>query len=195
MLPLENTHRPIRTLTNDQLEHLLAHTANHVHHALFTLLADTGLRVAEICQLKVCDLWIANAPVSTLEVRAEIAKNHKPRSIPLSPRAILAIETLKYYHWASTIIPTEHYAFYGPNHYTPTSPRSIQRICERYGRSLLHMRLTPHTFRHTFATRLMRITNIRVVQDLLGHSSLTATQIYTHPCTQDLQSAIHLLNP
>lgn len=48
--------------------------------------------------------------------------------------------------------------------------------------------------RHTFATRLMQKTNIRVVQQLLGHKSLSSTQVYTHPNADDLQKAIENLN-
>lgn len=194
MLPQEKPQKTIRSLTENQLQTLLDQTKAHFPHALFTILADTGLRVAELCALRLFDLWMLGEPVNCLDVRADIAKTHHPRSIPLTPRATEAIRDLQHYHWGVMPRLTEDYAFSGSNPRVPLTHRSIQRICKKYGRNILHIRLTPHMFRHTFATRLMRKVSIRVVQQLLGHSSLTATQIYTHPNTQDLQSAIDALN-
>ncbi|GAH69734.1 unnamed protein product, partial [marine sediment metagenome] len=48
----------------------------------------------------------------------------------------------------------------------------------------------PHMLRHTFASKLMRVTSMRTVQELLGHSSITSTQIYTHPNEDDKKKAI-----
>jgi site-specific recombinase XerD len=192
--PTEKLHKPIRSLSTIELEHLLSSTTNPYHLALFTLLADTGLRVAEISRITVSDLWFAGAAANSLEVRAAIAKNHQPRTIPLSMRSVQAITSLALHFWRLSIPPNLHYAFYGKNHTTPTTTRSIQRICQSYGYKYLHKKLTPHMFRHTFATRLLPKTNIRVVQQLLGHSSLASTQIYTHPSIPDLQSAIDALN-
>jgi len=194
MYPTERPQQTIRSLTDAQLETLLSNTHTHWHHALFTILADTGLRVAELCALRIFDLWILGEPVNCLDVRPEIAKNHHSRSIPLTPRSTQAISDLQHYHWGVMANPIEHYAFSSSNPKIPLTHRSIQRVCQKYGRDILHIRLTPHMFRHTFATRLMRKCSIRVVQQLLGHSSITATQIYTHPNTQDLQSAIDALN-
>jgi integrase/recombinase XerC len=194
MIPTERPQPTIRCLTESQLEKLLTEVKCHWHHALFTILADTGLRVAELCALKVSDLWLLDEPVNCLDVRADIAKNHKPRSIPLTPRCTSAITELKFYLWPSIHNPLNQFAFYSNNTYTPISHRTIQRICNHYGKIILHTRLTPHMLRHTFGTRLMRKVSIRIVQQLLGHSSLTATQIYTHPNTQDLQQAIDALN-
>lgn len=195
--PIHSTqklHPPVRSLSTLELQQLLDHTRNRYHRALFTILADTGLRVAELCKLTVSDLWFVGEPANTLEVRAAIAKNHKPRTIPLSLRAVQTVETLARNYWNPLTPPNLHYAFYGTARTKPTSPRTIQRLCEKYGRNILHKRLTPHMFRHTFATRLLPKTNIRVVQQLLGHESLASTQIYTHPTIPDLQSAIDALN-
>lgn len=194
MLPTDKPQKTIKCLTETQLELLLSETKPRFPHALFTILADTGLRVAELCSLRLFDLWLLGEPINSLDVRADIAKNHRPRSIPLTPRATEAIKDLQHYHWGVMPDMLHHYAFSSTDPSIPLTHRSIQRICEKYGREILRIRLTPHMFRHTFATRLMRKVNIRVVQQLLGHSSLTATQIYTHPNTQDLQNAIDALN-
>lgn len=194
MQPTEKPQRTIQCLTETQLDQLLSATKSPWHKALFTILADTGLRVAELCALKVFDLWLLDEPLNCLDVRAAIAKNHKPRSIPLTPRCADAIQDLHDSLWTPGDQPLEHYAFPGHNHRTPLTRRTIHRVCSTYGRNILHIRLTPHMFRHTFATRLMRKVSIRIVQQLLGHSSLTATQIYTHPNTRDLQDAINALN-
>lgn len=194
MYPSEKTQRTIKSLTDHELELLLATPKLLWHNAILTILADTGLRVAEFCALRVFDLWMLNEPVNCLEVRAGIAKNHKPRSIPLTPRSTNAIHTLHNQFWYHPGVTPDTFAIPGHNNRVPISIRTIQRICSHYGRNILHTTLTPHMLRHTFATRLMRQCSIRIVQQLLGHSSLQATQIYTHPNTQDLQNAIDALN-
>lgn len=194
MFPKNTTPPTIKSLSPEQLDTLLNAPILGWHKAILTLLADTGLRVAEFAKLRVSDLWLLGEPVNCLEVRSAIAKTHKPRIIPLTSRATDAISILQQAFWPNIMTPPDNFAIH-PNHYTtPISIRTIQRICSHYGRSVLHIKLTPHMLRHTFATRLMRQVSIRVVQQLLGHSSLQATQIYTHPNTQDLQTAINALN-
>lgn len=199
MQPIHHPHpadppRPIKAITDDQLESLIAHVLPPRDKALFTLLADTGLRIGELAHLLVSDLLIMGNPVFAIEVRAAIAKTHKPRTIPLSPRAHIAITSLQTTYWNNLIDPTTHYAFYGKHVTTPISIRKAQRLCEHYGRSILNIHLTPHMLRHTFATRLMRKTNASIVQQLLGHATLSSTQIYTHPTSADLSNAISALS-
>lgn len=193
MLPQEKPQKLIKCLTETQLQTLLDASIPYRDQAIFTILADTGLRVAELCGLLVSDLWMLDEPLNLLEVRAPIAKNHNPRSIPLTPRCNAVIANLYDYYWVHDTNPTTHYAFYSSRYDQPLTRRTIHRICQRHGRKFLHIQLHPHMLRHTFATRLMRKTNIRIVQQLLGHSSLTATQIYTHPTSSDLQTAINAL--
>lgn len=194
MHPQTTTHPTIKSLTTEQLDTLLAARKILWHNAILTILADTGLRVAEFQQLRIFDVWMLDEPVGCLEVRSAIAKNHKSRSIPLTPRCTESIHALKNHFWRSLPLSLDHYAIPGHNNRIPISIRTIQRICSHYGHTILHITLTPHMLRHTFATRLMRQCSMRIIQQLLGHSSLQATQIYTHPNTQDLQSAIDALN-
>lgn len=194
MIRHDKPRTTVHCLSDIELNQLLTATQCTWHNALFTILADTGLRNAEVCALMVRDLWFLDQPVSTLDVRAEIAKNHKPRSLPLTVRAIEAIAFLEAHHWIHDVDPLKHYAFYGRNWHTPISKRTIHRLCAKYGSAVLHKHLHPHMLRHTYATRLMRMTNIRVVQQLLGHTSLASTQIYTHPTATDLNDAVNKLN-
>jgi integrase len=184
----------LRSITDTELQLLISRAFNPIHKAIFIILADTGLRVAELCALRVSDLWMLDEPLNLLEVRAAIAKNHQPRSIPLSPRVHDSIRNLYHHHWTRSTPNSLEYAFHCHKPTSPTTPRTIQRIVSKYGLAILHRRLTPHMLRHTFATRLITKCNIRVVQQLLGHSSLTSTQVYTHPSTTDLQTAINALN-
>jgi len=63
----------------------------------------------------------------------------------------------------------------------------------RVSLDVIKRRIHPHVLRHTFATQLAKVTNIRVVQELLGHSSLESTQIYTHPDMNEAREAVNRL--
>ena len=191
----ERTQKPApRTLTDSDLDTLITSINRPKHKAFIAFLADTGLRIAEATALTIGDTITSGIPVTTLEVRSEIAKNHKSRFIPLTPRAQEAIRVAFYHANYTADSPTDLPIFTTTAHNRRITPRTAQRLCQTYAFKYLHRNLTPHMLRHTFATRLMRKTNIRIVQALLGHSSLSSTQIYTHPNDQDLTSAIDALS-
>jgi site-specific recombinase XerD len=192
--PNETATKPIRCISENELNTLIDGIPVFWHKAIATLLADTGLRVAELCGLIVADLWMLDAPVNCLVVRAAIAKTKQPRTIPLTPRCVTAIQQLYDSYWYTKGHPDLEPAFRSPRTEHPIGPRYIQRILWHYGLTLLHKHLTPHMLRHTFATRLMTRCPVSVVQQLLGHSNLSSTQIYTHPNHVDLQNAIDSLN-
>jgi integrase len=192
--PNPTSTKPIRCLSEAELTTLIDGIPIFWHKAIAVILADTGLRVAELCGLLISDLWMLEAPVNAIEIRAAIAKNRKPRTIPLTPRCTQSIHSLHDNYWTPTIVPNWLPAFHSPRTQRPIGSRYIQRILAHYGTTLLHKHLTPHMLRHTFATRLMTRCPVAVVQQLLGHSNLSSTQIYTHPNHVDLQNAIDALN-
>jgi len=77
----------------------------------------------------------------------------------------------------------------------PITTRQVERIIKHAAIASIGRPANPHMLRHTFATKLMRITNVRVVQELLGHRNLSSTQIYTHPNQDDFAAAIRNLAP
>lgn len=183
----------IKTISDIEVHLLHKNTYPTWHRSLIILLSDTGLRVSELIALSKSDLWISDIPVTQLDLPQTIAKNHQPRSIPLTSACIDAIRDLRAALWLTPTGSESRWAFPSKNPYSHLTARTIQRIVLHHGRKLLNLRLTPHMLRHTFATRLMRKTNIRIVQQLLGHKSLSSTQIYTHPNSQDLKQAITTL--
>ena len=83
------------------------------------------------------------------------------------------------------------FVFHRPNNKAvPLSDKSFQNLIKKITLLAVGRPLSPHNLRHTFATNLCRVTNTRVVQELMGHANLQSTQVYTHPNKADLQKAI-----
>jgi len=190
-----------RTLTEIECELLLkelrlergslqGRKRSYRNHLAALLMLDAGLRVAEVVGLVIADLVIYDEPVDRLLIRREIAKGGRERTVPMSSRLKIAVRTCYNYFWDEPANHMDQPAFPGTKRATSLTTKQIERIIILAAVSSLHRRVTPHMLRHTFATRLMRKTNIRVVQELLGHKNLASTQIYTHPDQEDLDNAI-----
>lgn len=156
--------------------------------AMFMLHA--GLRVAEVIQLTIGMILINRQPVQTLMITKEIAKGGRPREIPINNHLTAEIEYLRDFFLLEIDTFSSDYVFTGKNKMTHISSRRIQQVFNQASMAILGRRVWPHVLRHTFATRLMRVTSTRIVQELLGHQSLASTQIYTHPNSHDLLTAI-----
>jgi integrase/recombinase XerD len=153
--------------------------------AILELLYASGLRATELCQLKVRDL---NLQVNCVRV---LGKGNKERIVPLGKAAHDALTS-----YLSECRPRLEKK---PNELVflsrtgkPFDRVALWMLVERYGRkSGLLKRISPHTLRHCFATHLISGgADLRVVQELLGHSDIATTQIYTH-VDQDRLKAVH----
>lgn len=193
--------RPIETLTMTEAQCFLEALTKNTNtdssklkcvrnYALCLFMLDAGLRVGEVVRLQVSDLLIGVEPVTSLRVRAEITKTKSERFVPMSPRLLSAICSMNTHWWL--FMGGQGPAF--PKRFSPASPaisvRQVERIVQQYSLRSIFKAIHPHMLRHTFATNLMRCTNIRVVQELLGHRSLSSTEVYTHPNHDDFKSAI-----
>jgi len=161
------------------------------NYLMAVLMLDAGLRVGELVQLRVSDLWFGDHPCYNLIIRAEIAKRNKERIIPMSERLIDAVAKAYANNLQWQQVNEKVYAFRTCGNEEHITPRRVQQIIGASAIVAIGRPVHPHVLRHTFATRLMAKTNIRVVQQLLGHSSLQSTQIYTHPNQEDLVNAIN----
>ncbi len=172
-------------------------STKHVRHRNYTMalvMLDTGCRVGELVQLQVDQLWFSAAAVGALAITKDQAKNGRDRTIPITHRLRGAICDMQEIWWKHTGAYDSRFAFTKPGRPGPLTVRQVQRIIKRGGALSIGRDIHPHILRHTFASRLMRTSSMRVVQELLGHSSIASTQIYTHPNSDDCQKAIDTLN-
>lgn len=160
------------------------------NYGMAMLMLETGLRVAEACALKISDLWFLDEPVDTVCVREQVAKNGEERQIPVSEKLCESIKEMHAILWSTDSGDLKGYAFFMSDPKKPLSTRTVERVILAAGKASCNREVTPHMLRHTFGTNMMRKTNARNVQELLGHANLQTTQIYMNPNLNDLRKAI-----
>lgn len=191
----------IPTITDDDFEKLLGDVNSCRDELLLLFMFDAGLRVSEVCKLQIRDVFVPIQQISgmhqpifeilqTVTIRAEITKNSRYREIPMTDRLRLTLTP-----YVSTLYFRDPPAldkalFPGCNGRFYLSPRAVQKLIQSVSERCLRRRIHPHVLRHSFATRLMRKAPISVVQQLLGHKSITSTQVYMHPVISDAIKAI-----
>lgn len=141
--------------------------------AILELLYSSGLRVSELTSLDISDLDLKE---SLIRVKG---KGKKERIVPIGSKAL---EAIKNYLPERVSLKKKSTALFLNSHGGRLTQRSIRRILLEYSRMVnLKGYLSPHTLRHTFATHLLHGgADLRSIQELLGHSSLSTTQKYTH---------------
>ncbi|OIP56872.1 hypothetical protein AUK13_00195 [Candidatus Kuenenbacteria bacterium CG2_30_39_24] len=153
--------------------------------AILELFFSSGLRVSELCKLKIENI---NLKKGEFTVRG---KGAKLRVVFLSDEAKRAIEEyLKLRYEINPYLFVSHdKAASGRQNHVGLTPRSVQRLVQKYARLAgIAKQVTPHTLRHSYATDLLiNGADIRSVQAMLGHSSITTTQVYTHITDQQLR--------
>jgi tyrosine recombinase XerC len=141
--------------------------------AILELLYSSGLRVSEVAGLNAEDV---NTREGLVKVRG---KGKKERVLPVGAKAVDAIKS---YLVEKVLLKRRDRAMFLNRRGTRLSDRGIRRIVVKYARlSGIRDDIGPHTLRHTFASHLLQAgADLRVIQELLGHSSLSTTQKYTH---------------
>ncbi|MGD8451267.1 MAG: tyrosine recombinase XerC [Phycisphaerae bacterium] len=145
--------------------------------AMLETLYSTGLRVSELVSLNLADVDLNN---NVIRVRG---KGKKQRVIPLGPGAVKAIiHCLDMRRNDPRGAQFDQEALFVNKHGQRLSTRSVRRKLDKYLLEAgLDLSISPHTLRHSFATHMLqRGADLRSVQEMLGHQSLSTTQIYTH---------------
>lgn len=166
-------------LTTMYKELSLAHTLYRKKRTLLDIaicetLFSTGMRISELCNLKSSNVELYNGTIRIY------GKGAKERMIQIGNKDVLLILE-KYEAEYMSAINKSGYFFVNPNA-TQLSDQAIRRMIKRYcSLASIDLHITPHMFRHTFATSLLEAdVDIRYIQEMLGHSSITVTEIYTH---------------
>ena len=147
--------------------------------AMFELLYSSGLRVSELVNLKLNDIDYEENLIRC------IGKGNKERIVPIGETAIhylkTYIKTARFFMQNIKSIRSTEFCFLNKNG-TKLSRQGFWKILKKYEKEFnLNKRIYPHLFRHSYATHMLeRGADLRVVQELLGHSSISTTEIYTN---------------
>jgi len=191
--PLDNIIQPKlkkslpKVLTEDEVDRLLninlTDNYSYRNKAMLELMYSSGLRVTELINLKVTDIDLDMALVRIF------GKGSKERVIPLGEYAINALKEYITYHRGGLLKNnTSNYLFLSSRGDKMTRQaffKILKKIAKEQG---IKTEFSPHTLRHSFATHLLKHgADLRSIQELLGHSDVSSTQIYTHITNEKLK--------
>ena len=159
--------------------------------AILELFYSTGVRLSELCGLNLDDLDLLS---DQAKVRG---KGRKERIVPVGSRAVLALR--RYLNLREPVVSrpgSDRRAVFVSRRGKRLAPRGIQRIMHGMFDSIGGDGLRVHSLRHTFATHMLDAgADLRAVQELLGHASLSTTQIYTHTSVERLKKVYNQAHP
>lgn len=161
------------------------------NRAIFEVLYGTGIRLAELVGLDLKDFDYGNHYLRVL------GKGSKERIVPVGEYALKSVHSYCQTYRIQLLKDTSEAALFLNSRGNRLSPRGVQYVLKQYTLYLeIHKNISPHTFRHTFATHLLdHGADLRSIQELLGHSSLSTTQIYTKVSTSHLKSVYNQAHP
>ncbi len=197
-IPLLKTDKPLpKDLFMEQMKSLMIisekpYELGHRNQCIVYLLFQTGMRVSELCNLKLIDVDLEDGSIRVL------GKGNKERIVYFKENAkTLLKEYLEMIRprLLNKDLPTDY--FFLSYHGKPMSSRSIQYLLQaRADVAPIPFKVSPHMLRHTFATNLLNHdADLKTVQELLGHESLSTTQIYTHVSKKRLKEVYENTHP
>lgn len=189
--PKVGKHLP-KNIDAEQVEQLLSYESDKPTDkrdlAMMELMYSSGLRLSELQGLDLTDMDLHSQEVKLL------GKGNKERIVPIGSRALKALRD--WLEVRNEFKPQDQAVFLNQRG-GRISHRSIQLIMQKWGQKQgLDSHLHPHKLRHSFATHMLEASgDLRAVQELLGHSSLSTTQIYTHLDFQHLAKVYDSAHP
>lgn len=172
-------------LSQEEVARIIEVINNKKHKAIMTLVYSAGLRVSEVVKLKVSDLDFERELL-----RIDQGKGRKDRYTLFARKAMVLVK-----EYIEDGKP-DYWLFPGANKDRHLSARSVQKVFKRAcSKAGIKKDVSVHTLRHSFATHLLENgTDIRYIQELLGHKSTQTTEIYTHVTRKDVRRIVSPLD-
>lgn len=182
-------------LSKEEVEKLLdidlTDCYSYRNKAMLELLYSTGLRVSELVNLELSNIDLENCTLKT------IGKGNKERIIPISDYALYYVEKyINEYRGSMLKKGVNNYVFIN-NHGNVMTRQGFFKIIKKLASEKnIKTPISPHTLRHSFATHLLDYgADLRSIQEMLGHSNLSTTQIYTHVSSEHLKDNYNSSHP
>ncbi len=172
-----------------EIDEMLHNNLTPLEHVMMELLYSCGLRVSELVNLKLNDIDLSSKYVRCF------GKGSKERIIPIGEQAKAMLK--EYFPTRDLLIKkynltTKNLLIKDNGHFV--TRQDVYNFIHAQGK-LIHKNISPHTFRHSFATHLLENgADLRVVQELLGHSDVSTTQLYTHISKKRLKEVYFSIN-
>lgn len=193
-LPKIKKSLPI-TLTEEEVMSLLdidlTDNFSYRNKAMLELLYATGLRVSELINLKLQDIDFSQDIIRTF------GKGSKERIIPIGDYAKEYLEKYIYEYRSSMLKKENNEHIFLNNHGKQMTRQGFFKIIKKIAKEKgINKELSPHTLRHSFASHLLKYgADLRTIQELLGHSDISTTQIYTHITNEELKRNYNEFHP
>ena len=184
-----------KVLSEEEVNKLLDINLNtdydYRNKAMLELMYSSGLRVSELINLNVNDIDLMNSTVRIF------GKGSKERIVPLNDYASEALKNYILYHRATLFKHGESNYLFLNNHGNKMTRQGFFKILTKIAlENNIKTDFSPHTLRHSFATHLLKYgADLRSIQELLGHSDISTTQIYTHITSERLQKNYEEFHP
>ena len=175
-----------KVISISEIEKIFESNLNCTEQAIFELLYGCGLRVSELTNLEV-----KNIDLNTKMLRC-FGKGSKERIVPIGEKAKIAIT--KYLELRNLYPNNESKKLFISKKGKSISRQEVYLLSQKVGK-IIDKHISPHVFRHSFATHLLENgADLRVVQELFGHSSVSTTQLYTHVSKKRLKDVYFQIN-
>ena len=185
-----------KALSNREIEKLLKAESpltpqNLCDQAILELAYASGLRLAELRNLRLEQLHLEAGFINV------IGKGNKERVVPVGRQAVAALQQYLEAGRPNLVTPKTPATVFLTKRGTPFAPVTLWlRVKQRVRRAGIERRVTPHMLRHSFATHLLENgADLRVIQELLGHASISTTQVYTHVAGHRLREVHRRFHP
>ena len=178
-----------KVISVKEIDEMLHNNLTPLEHVIMELLYSCGLRVSELVNLKINDIDLSSKYVRCF------GKGSKERIIPIGEQAKFVIKEFlptRDFLIKKFGLTTKNLLIKDNGHFV--TRQDIYSFIHNQGK-LIHKNISPHTLRHSFATHLLENgADLRVVQELLGHSDVSTTQLYTHISKKRLKEVYFAIN-